>query len=145
LNYKKIKIFITQIILFFILIQPPPLPLGTRAVQDPLSWGYDDPIQSGSTQTHIIRSFAMTQMWWLTLSHPLSPQGARVCTWGWHALAHPSTPKHHMVDPSANVQGLSRVSPGAEVMVKGQLAIATPTPHDVRATQIPGFRFLLLL
>jgi len=84
-------------------------------------------------------------LWWLTLSHPLSPQGARVCTWGWRALAHPSTPKHHMADPSANVQGLTQVSPDAEVMVKGQLAIAAPTPHGVRATQIPGFRFLLLL
>jgi len=96
----------------------------------------------------------MTQMCWLTLSHPPSPHGARVSTWGWRALAHPSTPKHHMADPSANVQGLTRAPPSAGVMVKGQLAIAAPTPrgamlapapHGARETQMPGFRFLLLL
>jgi hypothetical protein len=72
-------------------------------VQDPLSWGYDArPKTIGlCLRPKIIGPFAMTQMCWLTPSHPLSPCGAWVYTWGWCLLTHPSTPKRHMADPSA--------------------------------------------
>jgi len=126
-------------------------------MQDPLGWGYDvGPKTIGSyLRPKIIEPFAMTQMCWLisrlpsprgaVVAHPKPPFIATRRSGLYVGLARPGSPKHHMADPSANVQGLTRVSPDAEVMVKGQLAIATPTPHGVRATQIPGFRFLLLL
>jgi len=88
------------------------------------------------------------------LAHPKPPPIATWRSGQYVGLARPSSPKHHMADPSANVQGLTRAPPSAGVMVKGQLAIAAPTPrgamlapvpHGARETQMPGFRFLLLL
>jgi len=87
----------------------------------------------------------MTQMCWLTPSHPYrhvvlgSVRGVGA-PWLTQAL------------PSATWQ--TRAPPGAWAMAKGQLAIAAstsrgarlaPVPHGARATQTSGFRFSLLL